>query len=47
MYVWLDFDKVFEIGSVKSIIYDVSGKVQVSVESVKLSCGCICQSFSG
>lgn len=39
MHARPDFDKVPEIGSAKSISYDVSGKAQVSAESVKLSRG--------
>lgn len=34
-----DFDKVPEIGSVKSISYDVQGKASVSTETVQLSRG--------
>ena len=34
-----DFDKVPEIGSVKSISYDVQGKASVSAETVQLSRG--------
>ncbi|EPE6923634.1 IncP plasmid survival protein KfrB [Escherichia coli] len=39
MHARSDFDKVPEIGSAKSVTYDVNGKAQVSAEAVKLSRG--------
>ncbi|OUY24174.1 conjugal transfer protein TraO [Klebsiella pneumoniae] len=39
MHARSDFDKVPEIGSAKSVTYDVNGKAQVSAENVKLSRG--------
>lgn len=39
MHARSDFDKVPDIGSVKSITYDGQGKANVSAEAVKLSRG--------